>query len=73
MAKAETATPAKPDVILTLTYDEASMLKCLLGNHIGGTGVNRDMSDCIYEALKPHIQKYGSLKADNDFHTIYLR
>ena len=73
MAKAETVTPVMPDVVLTLTYEEASMLKCLLGNHVGGTGANRDMSDGIYEALKPHIQKDGSLKTDKEFCTIYLR
>lgn len=72
MAKADTATPAKPDVILTLTYDEASMLKRLLGNHVGGLGENREISDGIYNALKLFVSDSGDLPHEPGKSVVYL-
>jgi len=73
MAKAEIVEVKKPDVVLTLSWEEAEMLVRLIGNHIGGSGENRDMSDGIYMALKDHVDDIGSLKADYKNHIVYLR
>lgn len=61
MAKAETLTPAKPDVLLTLTWEEAYFLAYLIGFHVSGSGPNRTHSNEIYYALKNEGFVGGSL------------
>lgn len=65
MAKAELVTPAPPpEVVLTLTMEEARAVRSVVGKITGG-GNFREMTDAVWYALaEAGVEPYRSLNSN---------
>lgn len=61
------------NIKLTMTQEQASVLRSLIGNHIGGSGKHRDMMDELYYALEPITEPYFLNISTTGNKSLYLK